>query len=140
MREYIDFKINVKKQRFNEEKIKEFIRPFDLGKAPLIRVKVIKDKDRNYLLFDMHHIISDGRTMNIFIKELGKLYKGKSLEEIKVQYKDYSEWIRERDMSKQKEYWLKEFSEEIPVLDIPLDYKRPQEQSFKGATIKLSVK
>ena len=112
--------------------IKDFVRPFNLGQAPMMRVKVIKDKDRNILMFDMHHIISDGKTMNILVEELGKLYKGKSLEDIKVQYKDYSEWIRERDISKQKEYWLKVFSDEIPVLDLPLDYKRGQEQSFKG--------
>ncbi|MEE1280856.1 MAG: amino acid adenylation domain-containing protein, partial [Acutalibacteraceae bacterium] len=47
---------------------------------------------------------------------------------------DYSEWMRTRDLSSQKEYWVNEFSDEIPVLDMPLDYARPQIQSYSGST------
>lgn len=76
-----------------EEKIKSFIRPFQLEKAPLLRAEVVKVNEREHLLmFDMHHIISDGVSTDIFIQELGALYEGKSLEPFDIQYKDYAEW------------------------------------------------
>ena len=52
-----------------------------------------------------------------------------------LQYKDYSEWISKKDFSARRDYWVNEFGDEIPVLDLPLDYTRPQTQSYKGAII-----
>jgi len=84
-------------------------------------------------MIDMHHIISDGMSMGTFINEFTKLYNGKQLEELTHQFKDYSEWMNRRDLSDQREYWISEFRNEIPVLDLPLDYQRPKEQRFVGA-------
>lgn len=122
---------------FCKEEIEGFIRPFDLGKAPLFRLKIVKciKDDKYILLFDMHHIISDYKTMNILIKDFSRLYNGEDLKALEVQYKDYSEWIRARDLGSQREYWKKIFKEEIPVLDIGTDYVRPKTQSFNGAQI-----
>ena len=113
-----------------------FVRPFDLSQAPLVRSAVVElDEKNSLLLFDMHHIISDGATMANMISEFNAMYKGEELEPLKLQYKDYSEWMRTRDLSSQKEYWLNEFSKEIPILDLPYDYARGQIQRFEGSTI-----
>ncbi|MCW1242783.1 condensation domain-containing protein, partial [Bacillus pretiosus] len=66
-----------------KERAKEFVNPFDLEKAPLIRVTVLcLKKDRHIMLFDMHHIISDGVSMSILAKEFSQLYAGEALEEL----------------------------------------------------------
>jgi amino acid adenylation domain-containing protein len=112
-----------------------FIRRFDLKKAPLMRLQLVKTGDSCYLFLDTHHIISDGMSISIIMEELIRLYNGEKLEELPIQYKDYSEWLRKRDMSRQKEYWVNRFKDDIPVLNMPLDYKRPNKQSFKGGAV-----
>lgn len=117
-----------------------FVCPFDLSKAPLLRVKVVKTaSDRHLLLFDMHHIISDGATMNLFTREFSQLYNGQSLATNDIQYKDYSEWISKRDLSHQEDFWMKQFDGEIPVLELPLDYPRLHTQQFSGASIEVNI-
>ena len=120
------------KEKEVQSEVDKFIRPFDLGKAPLLRAEIINTEKTNILLLDMHHIISDGETINIFTNEFNSLYNGIELEEKRVQYKDYSEWLRNRDISAQKEYWINQFSDEIPVIDLPYDYKRSKVQKFNG--------
>jgi tyrocidine synthetase-3 len=142
-----------------EQIIRNFIRTFDLSKAPLMRVGLIPlhtsppvrpspatpathQKEilggRYILMLDMHHIISDAVSQQIFVKELMSLYEGKELSPLKLHYKDYAQWknseIEREAVKKQEEYWLNEFPGEIPVLDLPLDYKRPAVQSFEGNT------
>ena len=118
-----------------EQLMTEFTRPFSLGHGPLVRMQVVKRKDYYLIMLDMHHIISDGMSLGTFLKELVALYNGEELLELTNQYKDFSEWFRKRDLSRQKEYWVKQFSDDIPVLDIPCDFKRPSVQSFRGAVI-----
>lgn len=120
--------------------IKDFSRVFDLSKAPLLRVGIIKGEENVHIvMIDIHHIISDGISMGIFIEELKKIYEGTELESLKLQYKDYSEWqnnfLRSKEMQRQKEYWINRFNDEIPVLKLPTDYKRPLIQSFEGDSI-----
>ncbi|BCE07341.1 non-ribosomal peptide synthetase [Bacillus paralicheniformis] len=127
-----------------EEKIKSFIRPFQLEKAPLLRAEVVKVNEREHLLmFDMHHIISDGVSTDIFIQELGALYEGKSLEPFDIQYKDYAEWenshARSEELKRQEEYWLKTYKGDIPVLDLPTDHKRPLTKSSEGDTVTAAI-
>ncbi|RTZ29485.1 amino acid adenylation domain-containing protein, partial [Paenibacillus polymyxa] len=125
----------------NEEKAAEyageFARPFDLGKAPLLRVELVKTgEDRHLMMFDMHHIISDGVSMDILIREFMDLYEGNNPPALRIQYKDYAVWqnklFDEGGISSQEEYWLQAFQGEIPVLNMPLDYPRPVIQSFEG--------
>ncbi len=115
--------------------IQDFVRPFELEKAPMIRVKLVKKSDFWLLMMDMHHIVGDGMSMITFVAEFMSLYNGESLEPLTHQYKDYSEWMRTKDLSEQRKYWVNEFSDDIPVLDMPLDYRRPQKQSYKGAVV-----
>jgi len=122
---YEDKEENVKKI------VENFLRPFDLLKAPLLRVGLIKImEDRHILMVDMHHIISDGVSYGILIKEFSKLYSGDNLTPLRINYKDFSGWQNKRlasgEMNRQKEYWLSKFKKgDIPTLNMPLDYPRP---------------
>ncbi len=121
-----------------DELAASFVRRFDLEKLPLIRMQVAKSYDETYILLDMHHIVSDGVSEGVFINELLKRYNDMDLEELRIQYKDYSEWMNTRDFSKQKEFWIKTFEGEIPVIDLPYDFTRPQNRSYKGKMVKTS--
>ncbi|MFF2291288.1 condensation domain-containing protein, partial [Peribacillus butanolivorans] len=111
--------------------IAAYIEPFDLEKGPLFRVKVIVSANESYLFLDIHHSVSDGGSTDIFMGELCGLYNGHELKALDFQYKDYSEWINSKELKNDGEYWKGEF-EEIPVVDLPLDFVRPEEQGFKG--------
>lgn len=129
-----------KSLKYVDEAVKEFVRPFDLSKAPLFRAGLIKlEEDRYILMFDMHHIISDGVSMEILVNEFIKLCTGNELEKLKLQYKDYSEWqnnmFQSERIKKQEEYWINTFSDEVPVLNLPTDYVRPAIQSLEGEII-----
>ncbi|MCL1990154.1 MAG: amino acid adenylation domain-containing protein [Defluviitaleaceae bacterium] len=131
----LDFSITEDNSTSEKQLMNDFIQPFDLSAGPLVRMKIIKRKEDYLLFIDMHHIISDGMSMDIFTNELMALYHEETLEELTHQYCDYSEWLRKRDLSEQKRYWLDQFKEEVPILDIPFDYPRPLEQSFKGMMV-----
>ena len=114
-----------------EEIVSNFIRTFDLAAPPLFRVGVIETGEKEYLLMaDMHHIISDGISLEILVNDFTALYTGKELPPLTIQYKDFAEWqnrlVRSGRMDKQKEYWLGRFEKgNIPVSNMPLDYPRP---------------
>ncbi len=143
----IDFEVDY--QAGNEAQVQStvaaFVRPFDLSKAPLLRVGLIKlSGHKHILMLDIHHIIADGVSMNILTEEFIRLYEGKDLSKLRIQYKDYAVWqrqlfageiIRARGRAKQEEYWLKAFGGEIPLLNLPTDYPRPTVQSFAGDRI-----
>jgi len=137
----INFEYCVDLHSDEEELIENFVRPFRLDCAPLLRVRLVKQSGHYLLMIDTHHIICDGETLNILLCEFATLYNGKKIETLPRQYKDYSEWMRTRDLSEQERYWFSEFDGEIPLLDMPLDYARPQKQSFRGGTtlVKTSV-
>ncbi len=118
-----------------ERLLERFVRVFDLSKAPLVRMELICRKDHHLLLIDSHHIISDGMSAETFRKELSAIYNGKALAPLRRQYKDYSQWMAARDLLTQKNYWLEQFKDEPPVLDIQTDFKRPQKQSHRGSML-----
>lgn len=140
----IDFSIQYKdlsKENIEhlDDLIRKFIKPFDLATGPLFRVELMKlAQNQNMLLLDMHHIISDGVSVGILLRELMHRLQGKDLPELTVQYKDYVEWhdtlMQSGRMEEQEQYWLSAFSDEIPVLNFPLDYPRPLVQDYEGST------
>nr|MCX3331087.1 condensation domain-containing protein [Bacillus pacificus] len=94
-----------------ERIIDAFIRPFKLDQLPLVRMALIKLSDAEHLLlFDMHHIISDGTSMSVLIKEFVRMYEGEALPPLRIQYKDYAVWqtgkARLKQVQKQETYWL----------------------------------
>ncbi|HLP47258.1 MAG TPA: condensation domain-containing protein, partial [Candidatus Kapabacteria bacterium] len=117
---------------------------FDLSKAPLLRVALGEAADGKHLLMvEMHHIIADGTSMEVLIKDFVGLYNRESLNELGIQYKDFSEW-QNRDKEKRKflaqeEFWRNEFAGEIPVIDLPTDFARPAVQSYEGNMLKFEL-
>ncbi|MCL2425614.1 MAG: amino acid adenylation domain-containing protein, partial [Oscillospiraceae bacterium] len=136
-----DLELNVVHKELAEatnigQAMEAFVRPFDLSKAPLIRAELVTvEEDEHVLLLDMHHIISDGISTEILMSDFLSLYAGEELPKVRVQYKDYTQWMLGRDLNTQKSYWLEQFEDEIPVLELPTDYPRPTLQSFEGAAI-----
>lgn len=93
-----------------DDLIEKFVKPFDLGKTPLIRVGVIKCISEEYIiLLDIHHICTDAMTCKILLNELSLLYNEEILVETEFQYKDFAYWQRElletESVNCQKEYW-----------------------------------
>jgi len=111
---------------------------FDLEAAPLFRLKVIKLEDQKHaLLFTIHHIVSDGWSMDVLINEFLTIYKDLNAEvpNLRIQYKDFSSWqshLLSKEGGDSKSYWLDKFKEGVPVLDLPLDYPRPSMKTFNG--------
>jgi amino acid adenylation domain-containing protein/natural product biosynthesis luciferase-like monooxygenase protein len=122
----------------------EAAREFDLCRGPLVRTMLIKlSSDRHVLLVSMHHIISDGWSIGIFVRELAALYQafcaghGSPLPDLPIQYGDYAVWQAERMRGKrleaQVEFWKQRLSGAPAFLDIPTDRPRPAVQSTKGS-------
>lgn len=132
--------------------ITKFIRPYDLTSCPLFRLKIVKmssaangsqDTPVFYAIVDMHHIISDGVSVAILVKEINALYAGKTIPAPKRNYRDYAAWneklMQSGIIKKQREYWIKQLEGEIPVLNLPSDYQRPEKFSFKGDSFKIPI-
>ena len=122
--------------------VRDFIRPFDLSRPPLLRVGVIGVGEGKYVLMvDIHHIAADGLSMAILVKEFTALYGGADLPQPPFQYRDYAVRVCRRDgaqteaLAKQEAYWLSEFSDQTPVLNLPVDFARPPQQSFDGGIV-----
>nr|MDF9459933.1 condensation domain-containing protein [Bacillus pumilus] len=127
-----------------QELMNDFIRPFDVGKAPLLRVGLVSvSVNVHYLLIDMHHIISDGASVGILIEELSALYRGDKLQELPVQYKDYAVWSKSETFVAQKRaeeaFWLEQLQGESPVLGLPEDLPRPKVQTFAGDRVSFTI-
>lgn len=139
---HLDFKLDVihSEEKNINEVFANFVKPFDLSKAPLFRACIhVLANNKCVLFIDMHHIICDGESIAIFVQELCKLYNGESLSENHLEYVDYSVWEQEQlntDTYKQSEsYWLKQFKDEIPILNMPTTFARPNIQSYDGAKV-----
>ncbi|WP_031342550.1 condensation domain-containing protein, partial [Ruminiclostridium papyrosolvens] len=142
----IDFKLGYREQGNIgiDEIIRMFIRAFELGTAPLFRAELVKlNNETHLLLFDMHHIISDGVSSVILVKEFIDIYRGANLPELRIQYRDYALWqnkaLESEILENQQKYWLDVFSGELPVLNMPLDYPRPSIQSYEGDRITFTI-
>ncbi|WP_116121188.1 non-ribosomal peptide synthetase, partial [Archangium gephyra] len=118
-------------------------RPFDLARGPLLRTTLLKLGEREHVLvLVMHHIVSDGWSMGILVREVAGLYeafsKGKPspLAELPVQYADYAAWQRQRlsgeVLEEQLGYWRKQLEGAPPALELPTDKPRPAVQTYRG--------
>ncbi|HLP61975.1 MAG TPA: amino acid adenylation domain-containing protein, partial [Candidatus Deferrimicrobium sp.] len=119
-------------------------RTFDLSKAPLMRVALIRAEDKKYrLVLDMHHIITDGTSTGILINEFMALYIGEELPGLRIQYKDYSQWqnrlLQNETMKRRETYWLNRLAGEIPAVNLPLDFARPVTQGYEGDIYRFAV-
>ena len=119
--------------------------PFDLSSGPLFRTRIIRIRAEEHIfLCTMHHTVTDAWSMQLFVKELGKLYEAfldgrpHDLPELPIQYGDYSEWQNQtfatESARQQLDYWKRTLHGAPPVLELPTDRPRPVEQTFRGAT------
>ncbi|HGY55852.1 MAG TPA: amino acid adenylation domain-containing protein [Caldithrix abyssi] len=136
-----------KARRLAEE---ETAKPFNLKTGPLVRVRLIKLAEDDFVMvFTMHHIISDGWSIGVLIREFGSLYEAysrgetPSLPELPIQYADFSAWQRNwlqgEVLDKQLTYWKEKIGLNPPVLELPLDYPRPKMQTFNGDALTVTL-
>ncbi|MFB2772383.1 amino acid adenylation domain-containing protein [Pelatocladus sp. BLCC-F211] len=123
---------------------KEAIKPFNLTKELLVRATLLKlNEQEHVLLVIMHHIITDGWSCGVFLRELSTLYAAFStnqpspLPPLPIQYADFTIWQRDRlkgeFLATQLNYWKQQLSGELPILQLPTDRPRPTVTSFNGA-------
>ncbi|HYG63124.1 MAG TPA: amino acid adenylation domain-containing protein, partial [Thermoanaerobaculia bacterium] len=121
-------------------------RPFDLERGPMLRTTLLRlGSAEHALLVTMHHIVSDGWTIGILIRELVALYSAFSqglpspLPELPLQYADYAVWQRRwldgEAMAKHLDYWRQRLAGRLPALEMPTDRPRPAYQTFGGARL-----
>ena len=124
-------------------------RPFDLSRGPLVRVRLLRlSPAEQVILYTMHHIISDGWSMEVVNRELGTLYeafangRATPLPELPVQYADFAVWqrgwLQGEVLEKQISYWKEQLAGVSP-LELATDYPRPAMQSFNGAAQEIKV-
>ncbi|HEY0601977.1 MAG TPA: condensation domain-containing protein, partial [Herpetosiphonaceae bacterium] len=120
--------------------------PFDLAAPPLLRARVLRvAADEHLLLLTLHHIITDGWSMGVLLRELAALYADPAvvLPELPVQYADYALWqrqwlqgdVRERELA----FWREQLAGAPETLALPTDHPRPPVQSFRGAVYRFQL-
>jgi amino acid adenylation domain-containing protein len=125
-------------------------RTYDLQAGPLIRGCLVRlGQHEHVLLIAMHHIISDGWSMGVLIRELSALYgsycRGEPdmLEPLPVQYADYAAWQRRwlsgEVLTRQSAYWREVLAGTATLLDLPTDHKRPAQQDYRGDSVDLRL-
>ncbi|WP_414753961.1 amino acid adenylation domain-containing protein [Anabaena sp. CCY 9910] len=126
--------------------IAEQLKPFDLANDCLLRVTLLQLAPESYvLLVTMHHIVSDGWSMGVFIQEFSTLYTAFSqnqpspLPELAIQYADFAHWQRQclqgEVLENQLNYWRQQLAGIPPILELPTDRPRPPVQTFQGQTL-----
>jgi amino acid adenylation domain-containing protein len=151
----IDYQKNIESQ--GDVAVKQFLtqesqRPFNLTQGPLLRAKLLRlAQQEHILLLEMHHIISDGWSTEVFLQEIGFLYKAfltrssSPLSEISIQYKDFAHWQRQwlqgEILQSQLSYWKQQLEGIPAALKLPTDRPRPAVQTSHGAqqSIELSA-
>ncbi|MCE5294811.1 MAG: amino acid adenylation domain-containing protein, partial [Chlamydiales bacterium] len=134
----VDFRLTrIQTARDIKEVAADFIKPFDLSLAPLFRAALVDcSNGEQYIILDTHHILMDGVAMATVEQEISQLYHGTTLELPAYQYKDFSEWQNEmlasNKLDSQRQFWLKELEGDLPAMQLPLDYTRPQQMDFEG--------
>ncbi|CAN2534223.1 Linear+gramicidin+synthase+subunit+D [Methylocapsa aurea] len=131
-------------------------RPFDLATGPLLRVKTLDlgvrpataERER-VVLFTMHHIVSDGWSSGVLLREFVALYEARlagrpsPLPELAIQYADYAvwqrDWLRGEVLDRQLAYWRDKLGGAPPALDLPTDHPRPPRQDHAGARLSFTI-
>jgi len=118
-------------------RLPEWVWPFDLEQAPLLRVKLVHAGDASYLFLDMHHIVSDAVSVDVILEECAALCEGELLKMPPRPYADYTLWQKAQtdtpEFREQESYWLSQFESPLPSLELPLDQPRPERYSDEGA-------
>nr|WP_304984929.1 non-ribosomal peptide synthetase [Corallococcus sp. CA047B] len=130
--------------------VEETRSPFDLEQGPLIRALLLKlSPTEHVLVLNQHHIISDGWSTGVLVREMGTLYATLSrglpspLPELPVQYADHAlwqrDWLRGSVLEHQLGYWRQQLEGAPSHLELPTDHPRPARQTFQGALMPLAL-
>ncbi|WP_052519231.1 amino acid adenylation domain-containing protein [Archangium violaceum] len=122
----------------------EVLRPFELGRGPLLRVSLLRTGEAEHVLvLTMHHIVSDGWSMGVLAREVSALYesfregRAPALEALPIQYADYAawqqSWLRGEVLESKLAWWCEQLEGAPPALELPTDRPRPAVQSYRGA-------
>ncbi|HEY6801976.1 MAG TPA: amino acid adenylation domain-containing protein [Pyrinomonadaceae bacterium] len=128
----------------------EASRPFDLTRGPLLRASLVRlGPEEHVLVLTVHHIVSDGWSQGVLVREVGALYKAFSegdespLDDLPVQYADFARlqrnWLAGDVLDKHLDYWRRQLAGPLPVIELPVDRPRPQVQSFRGSTLTVQL-
>ena len=128
----------------------EALRPFDLGRGPLFRASLVRlGEEEHLLLLTMHHIVSDGWSLGVLIRELATLYENfveettPNLPELPIQYADFAVWQRQwlsgEVLERQLKYWREQLGDNPPVLELPTDRPRPLVPTYKGSFLTCEI-
>ncbi|MEG4207119.1 amino acid adenylation domain-containing protein [Microcoleus sp. Pol7_A1] len=139
-----DLSIAEQTKQIQQLAIEQSQSPFDLDRGPLLRWMLLQIGEQDYvLLVTMHHIIYDGWSYGVLMRELAALYeaffnsKSSPLSELPIQYADFALWqqqsLKGEALETQIAYWKQQLGKTPPVLQLPTDYPRPAVQTFRGA-------
>jgi amino acid adenylation domain-containing protein len=122
-----------------KEVVDDFIRPHDLSVPPLIRVGIIENGlSYKILLVDVHHIITDGVSLDKLMKEFNLLYYGKSLSISKFQYKDFANWenqiFKNKGYDAHERFWINQLKN-FEKVNLPIDFPYPKNKTYNGRRI-----
>ncbi len=120
-----------------QARVREFVKPFDLENAPLFRTALFKESaDTHVFVFDVHHIIMDGLSVSILMKELWDFYYGHELPDLGFCYKDFAVWQQETlvggRLPAQKAYWLDVFKGFTQTMELETDHQRKASMDYTG--------
>ncbi len=128
----------------------EGIAPFDLSTGPLVRMRLYRlGAEEHVFQLTMHHIVSDGWSMGVLLRELAVLYEANHCElpsplsSLPIQYADYSQWQRSwltgEVLAEQIAWWAEQLQEMPWILELPTDHPRPAVQSYRGLQTSYSL-
>lgn len=112
--------------------------PFELTTGPLARARLLRIDDTHHVLsLVLHHLVTDGWSMGVLVRELSALYAGEALPPLPVRYGDYARWQRAwlaaGELDKQLVFWRQRLGQGVPSLALPTDHPRPEARSYRGA-------
>ena len=132
--------------------VREAGSPFDLHEGPLLRLRLLKltgspeTEDRSVLVYAIHHIVVDGWSEAVLLRDLAELYadcragRPTNLSPLPIQYRDYAAWQRDlqtaQSAERSRQFWAEQLSGDFPPLDLPTDRKRAAIQSTNGQELR----
>jgi len=141
-------KVNYQIEYFQEDKLNNLLgfvrKKINIHELPLFRVGIINmANNQNYVVIVIHHIIADGSSVKILENDFLAFYKDQTLQPLKIQYKDYAQWQQSKEAQaiklEQKNYWVNEFKDGIPKLNLPTDFDRPSFFSTDSGTLSFEI-
>ena len=148
--DFTDLTLNKQRQAIQTAINEDAKKPFDLSRDLMLRVGYLRlNNDTGIMLFNMHHIASDGWSIGVLVDEFVQCYSAilnnetPSLKPLAIQYADYAhwqnKWLKDGVLEKQLTYWRNQLSDLPTIHSLPLDFERPKIQTFKGGKYEFSL-